>query len=72
MNIEVVADLFILGVCGYVMGYYMGQQYRKLQEYTGMYNVDFISIVMGYIVGVGLCYTTMQMIYALEDADDDT
>ena len=37
-----------------------------------MYNVDFISIVMGYIVGVGLCYTTMQMIYALEDADDDT
>lgn len=30
MDIEVVADLFILGVCGYVMGYYMGQQYRKL------------------------------------------
>ena len=42
------------------------------RENTGMYNVDFISIVMGYIVGVGLCYTTMQMIYALEDADDDT
>lgn len=36
------------------------------------FTIDFVSIAIGYIVGVGLCYTTMHMIYTLEDADDDT
>lgn len=37
-----------------------------------MYNLDFISVAVGYVVGVALCYTTMKMIYSLEDMDDDT
>jgi hypothetical protein len=37
-----------------------------------MYNLDFVSVAVGYIVGVALCYTTMHMIYTMENADDDT
>ena len=37
-----------------------------------MYNLDFVSVTVGYIVGVALCYTTMHMIYTMENADDDT
>lgn len=37
-----------------------------------MYSIDFVSVTLGYVVGVALCYTTMKMIYELENADDDT
>ena len=35
------------------------------------FTIDFVSIAIGYIVGVALCYTTMHMIYALENEDTD-
>jgi hypothetical protein len=35
------------------------------------FTIDFVSVAIGYIVGVGLCYTTMHMIYALENEDND-
>lgn len=36
-----------------------------------MYNIDFVSVVVGYVVGVALCYTTMHMIYQMENEDTD-
>ena len=36
-----------------------------------MYTFDFASIVTGYVVGVALCYTTMKMIYELENSNND-
>jgi len=35
-----------------------------------MYSFDFISVVTGYILGVFLCWTTVQTIY-LQDKDED-
>jgi hypothetical protein len=35
-----------------------------------MYSFDFVSIVTGYILGVFLCWTTVQTIY-LQDKDED-
>jgi len=36
-----------------------------------MYSIDFVSVTLGYVVGVALCYTTMKMIYELENHDND-
>jgi hypothetical protein len=36
-----------------------------------MYSIDFVSAILGYVVGVALCYTTMQTIYQLEDENND-
>jgi hypothetical protein len=35
-----------------------------------MYNFDFMSVVTGYIVGVFLCWTTVQMVY-IDTKDED-
>jgi hypothetical protein len=36
-----------------------------------MYNIDFISATLGYILGVFLCYNTMNMVYHMENSDDE-
>jgi hypothetical protein len=36
-----------------------------------MYNIDFISATLGYILGVFLCYNTMSVIYYMENNDSD-
>ena len=35
-----------------------------------MYSIDFVSVIVGYIFGVFLCWTTVQAIY-LQDKDED-
>lgn len=35
------------------------------------FTIDFVSIMIGYIIGVALCYTTMHMIYQMENEDND-
>lgn len=36
-----------------------------------MYNIDFISATIGYIMGVFLCYNTMHVVYNMENNDDE-
>jgi hypothetical protein len=36
-----------------------------------MYSIDFVSAILGYVIGVALCYTTMKMVYELESYDND-
>lgn len=36
-----------------------------------MFQVDFISATLGYVLGVLLCYNTMIMVYDMESKDND-
>lgn len=36
-----------------------------------MYTIDFVSAVIGYVLGVALCYNTMLLVYKLEQEDND-
>lgn len=36
-----------------------------------MFELDMISVVIGYAIGVFFCYTTYCMIFAMEDNDDN-
>lgn len=36
-----------------------------------MYQLDFASVVIGYIVGVLLCYSNMYILFAQDDIQED-
>lgn len=36
---------------------------------TGMYGLDFVSVVVGYVIGIVLCYSTVHVMF-LETNDE--